>query len=424
VDLQTVQGGIEVLTDRVQVDDLRLHIGNTQLTAAGVLPWTPQETNFDVRLQPLDVGEVGSLAQIAVLRGRVNVSLKAAGPPEALALRGQIGAQEGRVTLAEEINRVATPVRYRGTLDVAELDLTSVLERAALQSDLDLHARLEGAGLTLSEWRGKVLVEVEPSHLGNIALHRSQIELVGRQQRFEVRRFDLDTSVAHMTAGGALDLAGRSDLQYELTADLADLQPVLDLETLAGQIHLQGKASGDWPALGAHGILEVSRLRYQDNWVRTLQLSYDGSQLGAQPLVTAQLVARQLHTGALPVERVGLDATYQGAAGEVHFAAEVLQSAQAGGHASGTVSLTDVGQQIIVEELVARLPDRTWHAVAPLRIVRGPQAVRFEQVRLVHASESVEVTGAIAGEHFQDLRLHASLDLTYLQHLFELPDIV
>jgi hypothetical protein len=165
VDLQTLRGGIEVLTDRVQVDDLHLQIGNTQLTAAGVLPWTRQETNFYVHLQPLDVGEVGRLSQVAALRGQMNVSLKAEGPPEALALRGQIDAQKGRVTLQGEIDRVATPVRYRGTLDIVELDLTTAIERAALQSNLDLHARLVGAGLTLSEWRGEVLVEVEPSHL-------------------------------------------------------------------------------------------------------------------------------------------------------------------------------------------------------------------------------------------------------------------
>jgi autotransporter translocation and assembly factor TamB len=241
-----------------------------------------------------------------------------------------------------------------------------------LQSDLDLHARLEGAGVSLSQWRSEVLVEIEPSHLGNIALHRSQIELVGQQQRFEVRRFDLDTSVAHMTASGALDLAGHSDLQYELTADLAELQPMLDLEALAGQVHLQGKASGAWPALGTHGTLEVNDLRYQDSRVRTLQLSYDGSQLGAQPLVTAQLVARQLRTGTLPVEQVGLDATYRGGAEQVHFAAQVVQSAKAGGRASGTVGLTDGGQRIVVEELVARLPDRTWRAADRPRAASSP----------------------------------------------------
>jgi hypothetical protein len=190
-----------------------------------------------------------------------------------------------------------------------------MIRRAMLQSDINLHARAEGAGLSLKTWSGEVQLDVEPSHLGDIALRPSHIHLVAQQQRFEVRRFDLNTSIARMAASGALDLAGRTDLQYELTAELAGLQ--------------------------------------------ALQVTLEGSELGAQPEVRIHLVAHQLQAGTLLVERIGLDAAYRGAAGEVRFAADVVQSSDAGGRANGAATLTDQGQQAVVEELVARLPGRT-----------------------------------------------------------------
>ena len=173
------------------------------------------------------------------------------------------------------------------------------------------------------------------------------------------------------------------------------------------------------------GTLEARDLRYRDNRLQALQLTYEGSQLGAQPKVRTHLVARQLQAGTLPAERVGLDAAYRGVAEEVRFTADVVQSADAGGRANGAVTLTDQGQQVVVEELVVRLPGRTWHSPVSLRITHRQQRLAFEQVRLVHADEALELSGAIEGEQLQDLRLRASqIDVTYLRRLLGLPDAV
>jgi autotransporter translocation and assembly factor TamB len=68
-----------------------------------------------------------------------------------------------------------------------------------------------------------------------------------------------------MTASGTLDLSGCSDLQYELSAELANLQPLPGMQALAGALQVHGQASGDRPALTTRGTLEARAVRYQDN---------------------------------------------------------------------------------------------------------------------------------------------------------------
>ncbi|HXH14273.1 MAG TPA: translocation/assembly module TamB domain-containing protein [Alphaproteobacteria bacterium] len=423
--LEQVQGGFELSAGKAQIDTFLVRMGHTHFTAAGVVPWTLQPVGFELHLQPLDVGEIGRLLESDDLQGQVRVAVRAEGPPEAVAVNAELRTAEGRIALQGELNRVSTPMSYRTTLDVTDLDLTTVINRGALHSDLNLHARVDGSGLSLTGWRGEAQLHIEPSHLGEITLHPSDIHLVAQQERFEVRRFDLNTSAAHMTASGVLNLAGHSDLRYDLTAELADLQPLLDMQTLAGSLQLQGQAGGDWPALSVDGTLRARHVRYRDNRAQTLEVTYAGSALGAQPTIQTQMVARQLTASALPLERVGLGATYRGAAEEVRFAVEVVQSADAGGRANGVVGLSDQGQQAVVEELVVRLPGRTWHAPKPLQVTHQQRRLVFEQVRLVHDDEAIELSGAIDGEQLQDLRLRAAqIDLTYLQGLLELPEAV
>jgi hypothetical protein len=93
--LEQLQGGFQVMSGKAEIDDLRLQMGDTQLTAAGVVPWSPQPTSFELHLQPLDVGEIGRLLQIEALRGQIRLALKAAGPPEALAISAGLSTDGG-----------------------------------------------------------------------------------------------------------------------------------------------------------------------------------------------------------------------------------------------------------------------------------------------------------------------------------------
>src|SRR6266446_7002356 len=84
---------------------------------------------------------------------------------------------------------LAMPLSYRVQVDIDHLDVTAFLNKPAWQSDVNLQARLEGEGLAPQELRSAVHVEIHPSHLGDIKLYPSQIDLQARQNRFQVRRF-------------------------------------------------------------------------------------------------------------------------------------------------------------------------------------------------------------------------------------------
>ena len=270
-----------------------------------------------------------------------------------------------------------------------------------------------------------IQLEIRPSHLREIVLHPSYIALEVKAQRVQVQRFDLDTSIAHTTVYGMFDLTGSVDMQYALTANLAEWQPLLGMTALAGDVQTQGQVSGTWPALNGRGTIEGRHLHYQDHAVDSLHLTYDGSQLGSQPQLTAQLQVRHARVGTLPVEQVALDVTSTGAEGQVQFAAEVVQSAKSGGRARGTLTRTAVGQQVVLEEFEIQLPDRTWHAAAPLQVAFGPQRLDLGQIHLVHDDESIELSGAVQDEELQDIQLHAiRVDLSYLRQLFHLPEVI
>ena len=103
----------------------------------------------------------------------------------------------------------------------------------------------------------------------------------------------------------------------------------------------------------------------------------------------------------------------------------MVQSAKSGGRARGTLTRTAAGQQVVLEEFEIRLPDRTWHAAAPLQVAFGPQRLDLRQIHLVHDDESIELSGAVQDEELQDIQLHATrVDLSYLRQLFHLPEVI
>ena len=425
VEIRALQGALQKLGRVVQLDDVRLQTDQATLVANGVLPGGAQDASLALHAQSQDLTEIGRLVRNDVLQGPADLVLRAAGPPEAVELHAQLSSTSGRMALQGHLNAAATPPQYNGTLDVANLNLAALRQQGAWHSDLNLHLRLDGAGMAPQERHGTLQLEIRPSRLREIALHPSHVDLEVKAQQVQVRRFDLDTSIAHATVRGTFDLAGPVDMQYALTADLAAWQSLVGITALAGAAQTQGHIGGTWPALNGRGTLEARDLHYQEHAIDSLRLTYDGSQLGSQPQLTAQLQVRHARVGTLPVEQVTVDVTSQGAEGQVQFATEVVQSAKSGGRARGTLTRAAAGQQVVLEELEVRLPDRTWHAAVPLQVAFGPQRLDLTRIHLVHDEESLALAGAVHGEELQDIRLHATrIDLSYLQQLFHLPDVI
>ena len=425
LEIHALQGALQKLGNVMQLDDVRLQTDQATLVANGVLPGGAQDASLTLHAQSQDVTEIGRLVQNDVLQGPADLVLQAAGPPEAVEIHSQLSSASGHIALQGHLNTAATPPQYSGTLDVAKLNLAALRQQGAWHSDLNLQLRIDGAGMSPQERHGTIQLEIRPSHLREIALHPSYVDLEVKAQQVQVQRFDLDTSVAHTTVNGTFDLAGTVDMQYALTASLAEWQSLAGMTALSGEVQTQGNISGTWPALNGRGTIEVRGLHYQEHAINSLHLTYEGSQLGSQPQLGAQLQIRHAQVGTLPVEQVAVDVTYQGAEGQVQFATEVVQSAKSGGRARGTLTRAAVGQQVVLEEFVIWLPDRTWQAAAPLQVVFGPQRLDLTRIHLVHDDESIELSGAVHGEELQDIQLHATqIDLSYLQQLFHLPDVI
>ncbi|HSF33421.1 MAG TPA: translocation/assembly module TamB domain-containing protein [Candidatus Tectomicrobia bacterium] len=429
VDIHTMQGAFQSAAGAMRVDGLHLEMGHTVLTAQGALPHAQQPANFGLLIDPLDVAEIGRLLQQETLQGQLRLDVTVEGPLQALVAGVELhpmgNAARGMVAVQGEVNMLAKPVRYRGQVDVRQLDLTAVLNRPEWQSDLNLQVHLDGVGLAPHELESQVRVDIHPSHLGNIGLQPSQIDLQAQHGRFQVRRFDVETTMARMRATGAVDLSGRSDLQYELTADLSSLRQLLDEARLNGDVRLQGQASGEWPDLTVHGTLEVRDVQYQDYALDELRLTYQGTELGAEPKGITELRLQRARLGTIPVSQVELQGTYDGAARQVRFEVSVDQSPGNGMSTQGTLTLQKTEQRLDIEALQLYLAERIWQSSAPLQVIHSGDRLHLTPLRLVHAEESLEISGGIAGEELQDIRVQASqIDLSIVQHLTAFPHAV
>ncbi|HEY7496713.1 MAG TPA: hypothetical protein VIH59_37115, partial [Candidatus Tectomicrobia bacterium] len=425
VAIRLLSGSLQRLPDAWHLEALRLETERTMLTANGILPGGQRPASLVLLLEPLDVGEIGRVVQNPALHGLAHVTLDATGPPGALAVHTQLSAADSRVDLQGAINLLSDPLRYSGTLVLSHVDLAAFIAPPAWQSDLNVHLQVDGQGGAVRHLLGQLRLETQPSHLGQITLHPSQIHVEVQPHRFTVHHFRLDTTVARMIMNGAVDLTGHSDLQYRLAADLAYLQPLLGTAAVAGEVQLHGQVAGERTTISTHGTLQAGHLRYQEHRLEALTLTYEGSDLGAQPQATAHVMAQQARLGTLPIKQVGVQATYEGAARQVHFTADVQQSPTQGGKTRGTITLAGDSQQVLLEELQVRLADRIWHSAAPVEATFGPGQVHVQQLRLVHANESIELSGALDGQRLQDLHLQAAhLDLAALRRLVSLPDLV
>ena len=427
VDIHALQGAFQRVAGVMRVDGLRLEMGHTVLTADGVLPHAQQPASFSLHIDPLDVAEIGRLLQQEVLHGQLRLGVNVEGPPEALVASVDLNPMgedvKGRVAVRGEANMLARPLRYQAQVDISQLDLTAFLSKSTWASDLNIQVSLEGEGLAPRELESNIRVDIHPSHLGDIRLQPSQIDLQARQGRFQVQRFDVETSMARMRATGAVDLSGRSDLQYELTANLSSLRQLLDEARLDGDVRLQGQATGEWPDLTARGTLDVRDVQYQQYALDALRLTYEGSGLGAQPHATTQLRLQRAHLGTLALAQVELQGTYDGAARQVRFEVSVDQSPGNGMSTQGMLTLQETGQRVDIDVLRLQLAERLWQSAAPLQVIREGDRLQFTPLRLVHDEESLEISGGIAGEQLQDIRVQATqIDLSIVQRLMAFPD--
>ncbi len=422
VALKTFKGTFQMAEGNMEIDDLMFQTANSQITLDGTLPGSLHPASLVAKIRPLDVTEIGRLLGDDALQGLLQATMTAEGPAEALQWHTELMADEGRIDASGHINKLSTPTQFRTTVDVTHFNLAALVKRDALHSDINMHLRLNGEGLTAADLKGVLQLDLEASHLGKIVVQPSEIHLKAESQRFRVETFNFKTSVLEMTAEGELNLAGASNLDYQLSAKMHDLQPLLQEETLTGATQLQGKVRGEWPDLKTHGMLQAEDLRYRDYSLKMLRLGYALTQLGAKPALEAKLQAEQARSGALDIEDVALQANYQSHTQQLGFALQVRQSALVDAKTEGTFALHSNSQTLKLKTLETRLGDHLWQAVTPLELTLGPNRVDLKPFRLTHAEESIELSGGLHDQQLQDLKLQVTeIDLDFLKRIFSLP---
>ena len=425
VDLNTLQVALQKTGPNIQIKDFQLDTDNSHIAIHGRLPGGTQPANLTVKIEPFDMADVGRLLADDSLTGLLQAQLTAEGPPEALNLSGQLRAEGGEVALNGKLNIAAASPTYQADVHINNLNIAALMRREALESDLNVHLAVQGRGLALAALEGEARVQILPSTFGDIALNPSDIHITAQGQRIEVPQFHLDTSVAQMNVDGRLDLNGDSMLHYDLQVQLADLQQLLGTDALQGSAHLQGEASGTWPALTTSGTLNAQGLRYDDNQLQDLAATYEASQLGAEPHATAQIRLQEAQLGTLPVAQLELQAVYDQATSQLQFTTEVAQSADYEGALSGTLTLDDTDKTILLDTVRIRLQDHTWIAPQPLDVVLAANGVNINRVLLTHDDESITASGRVDGSNFDNLRVHAShIDLDFIRSILALPELV
>ncbi|MDE0207684.1 MAG: hypothetical protein OXP66_16845, partial [Candidatus Tectomicrobia bacterium] len=422
VSLSGLKGAIRATASQLQIEITQAQTGNTQADLNLVLPRDSGPVRVAGRLNPLDMGEVGRLVARDDLRGQLHLDLRAQGPLDDIGFRADLSAAAGEVTLEGRLNTAESPPRYSGTASVRGFNLAALAEREALESDLNMMLEVEGRGLSPRTVEGKLDVLVQPSYLGDITLDASRIHISAKSERIHVEAFELASSLASVRATGSLDFRGVSDLVYEASADLSQLRPVLGIESLHGGLQLRGSAAGAWPDLEAVGSLRATDVRLADNGFQLLELDYQASQLGALPLASARLQMRNLAVGALPVETVEIQATYEGSVRQAAFTTKFAQLPEVEGRVAGRLTLGAAAQHTVLNTVEFRFGDRTWLAPRPVEIATGSGTLDIRSFRLRQGEESVSLTGRIQNRFLHGVRLEASsFDLTSLKSMLGLP---
>src|SRR5262249_59673756 len=114
---------------------------------------------------------------------------------------------------------------------------------------------------------------------------------------------------------------------------------------------------------------------------------------GPQSHITDQLAREGARLGSVPGARLEVQGTYDGATRQDRFGVSVDQAPGNGMSTQGTLTLQETGQRVEIDTLRLQLAERIWQTAAPLQVVREAERLQFTSLRLVHAEESLEISG-------------------------------
>ena len=424
VNLVQGQGSISVIDGQVRFSDWVLATDTSRLTLSGAFPSDPVDNGPRLELQPLDFTEIGRLLGDERLIGNVTGALQVSGDIPDLHLDGALNLEGGELSLDGRFDLASARKTFEGEVLLANLNPRKLFAMDTLAGDLNARFSFQGAASRLQDLSGTAELDILPSSLGEVDLEPSRARISAQSESFQIDQLDLNSSVLTASGGGGIHLSGHSDLHYRIDADLDQLQTLLGLDRLDGDIGLTGTVRGTWPELVADGALKARDLAYGETTLKTANVSFDAEHLGTEPFVTAALEIGQAQSGDLLFDGAELQAQYtrSGATHDAHFQAQLAQSDTLSALLEGGFNGQGQIVRLELDTLQVQIQDHEWINETPLEVSLSPNQYVIAPFRLRHGEEQIGLSGALAGDRLDGLDLEiTSLDLDFLRTLLALP---
>jgi|GEM_PF-4555719 len=245
--------------DRLELKDIRVRSGESDITLNGSLDLLPAGMAFNIRaaLKTLSLQEIGELLAIPELdRGRLAGTLRAKGNPDRFFHEARLSMDKMSLSSQGQIERIASGSLHADVSATVRRLNPAALPLAGLEGfsgDINSDIRLQGTDINRPERRGRLTIGMLPSRIYGYDLSAASIEaafdadgitvtdgfLAGPRGRLAIHHAAADIF--------APDRPGR----LSLNASVEDLDPAVSGRTdLSGKINLNITAAAVLPAPG------------------------------------------------------------------------------------------------------------------------------------------------------------------------------
>jgi autotransporter translocation and assembly factor TamB len=242
---------------------------------------------------------------------------------------------------------------------------------------------------------------LKSSTVGGLRIDAAKVDGSYAKSLADVKELTLEGPDVKANASGrvALDTTGTSNLKYHVEAvNLPELARLAGQQDVGGSAILDGTITGNRSSLAIGGTLAASNLAYKNNNALDLDSTYTVTvpdlQM-ARARVEATTTGSFLKIGALKINALTAKTTY--ADQRVEFTTNVKEETREF-DASGQLILHTDHQELHLPALAIRAKGIEWRMAqgGEATIKYGQDRVQLENVRLVSADQSLDVSGTIA----------------------------
>ena len=258
-----------------------------------------------------------------------------------------------------------------------------------------------GEPLTLESVTATGQLTLTPSTVGGLRIDAAAVDAAYANQVADVKKFTLAGPDVKADASGrvALDASSTSNLKYHVEAiNLPALAKLANQPDVGGSAILDGTITGNRASLTATGTLDGSNLAYKNNNALDLDSKYTVTVPDlemARARVQATTTGTFVKVGALEINELTATTTY--ADKRIDFTTSMKEKTRQL-DATGQLILHPDHQELHLPTLAVRTQGIEWK-MAPgseATIKYGQERVQLENVRLVSADQSLDVSGTIA----------------------------